>query len=56
MSDSIILKTIKLILSLALLVLSILCLYWLIKVYNNTDDEPLNRIKYISDEHGSPDE
>ena len=56
MSKETILKAIKFILSLVILVLSILCLYWLIKVYDNADDEPLNRIKYINEEQGYHDE
>ena len=56
MSDTTILKTIKFILSLVIFVLSILCLYWLIKVYDNADDEPLNRVKYIDEYNGNYDE
>ena len=56
MSKETILKAIKFILSLVILVLSILCLYWLIKVYDNADNEPLNRIKYINEEQGYHDE
>ena len=50
MSDTF-LKVVKCILSLAIIVLSILCIVWIAKVYSNADDEPTNRIKYYYDEN-----
>ena len=53
MSDTF-LKVVKCILSLAVIVLSILCIIWIAKVYSNADDEPTDRIKYYYyDENGN---
>ena len=51
MSDTF-LKVVKCILSLAVIVLSILCIVWIAKVYSNADDEPTDRSKYYLDENG----
>ena len=53
MSDTF-LKVTKFILSLATIVLSILCIVWIVKVYNNADDEPSDRQLYCKDENGIP--
>ena len=50
------LKVVKFTLSLLIFVLFILCIVWLTKVYNNADDEPSARLKYISEEIFSYDE
>ena len=52
MSDTF-LKVVKCILSLAVIVLSILCIVWIAKVYSNADDEPTDRSKYCVDENGN---
>ena len=54
MSDNTGLKVTKFILSLASLVLSILCIVWIAKVYSNADNEPSNRGIYCLDENGDP--
>ena len=54
MSDNTGLKVTKFILSLASLVLSILCIVWIAKVYSNADNEPSNRGIYCLDENGNP--
>ena len=51
MSDTC-LKVTKFILSLASLVLSILCIVWIAKVYSNADNEPSNRVIYCQNESG----
>ena len=52
MSDNTGLKVTKFILSLASLVLSILCIVWIAKVYSNADNEPSNRVIYCQNESG----
>ena len=52
MSDTC-LKVTKLIISLVVTVLSILCIVWIAKVYKNADDEPSNREIYCKDENGN---
>ena len=51
MSDNTPLKIVKFILSLASIVLSILCIVWLAKVYKNAKNEPTDRLNYYLDEN-----
>ena len=51
MSDNTCLKIVKCLISLAVIVLSILCIVWIAKVYKNAKDEPTDRVKYYYDEN-----
>ena len=49
-------SNVLLVIGLIILILYLLCLIWIIKVYNNAKDEPNNRINYINDDIASYDE